>query len=154
MFDVQIWHIIGNLLWLLLESAKKNAKKLVNSNYKEKCLQKSPKKDKIYIFEKPLNMPFQICKNICKILNNLMCNYEKLKLYKFLLMVCVQIICKKFFAKLLESVSLWHRLSKKANIIKIWQPKMGQKQRFSLLQEKVIHAVCIRIQAVSIKAQF
>ena len=27
---------------------------------KKKC----PKKDKIYIFEKPLTMPFQICKNI------------------------------------------------------------------------------------------
>ena len=35
---------------------------------------KCPKDDKIYISEKPLTMPFQICKKMCKILNNLMCN--------------------------------------------------------------------------------
>ena len=43
----------------------------------KKCLQnkKCPQNVKIYISEKPLTMPFQICKNICKILNNLMmCN--------------------------------------------------------------------------------
>ena len=29
-----------------------------------------PKNDKLYIFEKPLIMPFQICKKFCKILKN------------------------------------------------------------------------------------
>ena len=29
------------------------------------------KMQKLYIFEKPLTMPFQICKNVCKVLNNL-----------------------------------------------------------------------------------
>ena len=42
-----------------------------------------PKNDKLYIFEKPLTMPFQICKNFCKILNNLIFNQEKLKMCKF-----------------------------------------------------------------------
>ena len=39
-----------------------------------------PKDEKLYIFEKPLTMPFQICKNFCKILNNLIFNQEKLKM--------------------------------------------------------------------------
>ena len=42
-----------------------------------------PKNEKIYIFEKPLTMPFQKCKNICKIINNLIFNQEKLKMCKF-----------------------------------------------------------------------
>ena len=37
-----------------------------------------PKNEKLYIFEKPLTMPFQICKNFCKILNNLIF-YQKTK---------------------------------------------------------------------------
>ena len=41
------------------------------------------KKEKLYIFEKPLTMPFQICKNFCKILINLIFNQEKLKMCKF-----------------------------------------------------------------------
>ena len=60
---------------------------------------KKGQNDKLYIFEKPLTMPFQICKNFCKILNNLMFNQEKLKMYKFPLTGCLQIICKKFFCK-------------------------------------------------------
>ena len=73
-------------------------------------------------FEKPLTMPFQICKNFCKILNNLIFNQEKLKC-KFPLTGCLQ--------------------------------KSGSKQRFSLLQAKAfIQAVCLRTQAVSIKAWF
>ena len=47
-----------------------------------------PKNEKFYIFEKPLTMPFQICKNICKILNYLICNQEKLKMCKFPLTGC------------------------------------------------------------------
>ena len=46
------------------------------------------KKEKLYIFEKPLTMPFQICKNICKILNYLICNQEKLKMCNFFRKTC------------------------------------------------------------------
>ena len=42
-------------------------------------------------------MPFQICKNFCKILNNLIFNQEKLKMCKFPLTGCLQKICN-FFA--------------------------------------------------------
>ena len=45
---------------------------------------------------------------------------------KFPLTGCLQIICKNFFAKLVQSVSFCHRLSKKLNFIKIWQLKVGQ----------------------------
>ena len=77
-----------------------------------------PKNEKLYIFEKPLTMPFQICKNVCKILNNLIFDQEKLKMCKFPLTGCLK---KKaiFFAKLVQSVSLCHRHSKKLNFIKI-----------------------------------
>jgi len=56
----------------------KNLNLFAKSNHKVKmkCLQKyCPKSEKINIFEKPLTMPFQICKNLCKILNSLMCNF-------------------------------------------------------------------------------
>ena len=43
-----------------------------------------PKNEKLYIFEKPLTMPFQVCKNFCKILNNLIFNQDKLKCANFL----------------------------------------------------------------------
>ena len=72
-----------------------------------------PKNKKLYIFEKPLTMPFQMCKNFCKILNNLIFNQEKLKMCKFPLTGCWQIVCKNFFAKLVQSVFLCHRFSKK-----------------------------------------
>ena len=54
-----------------------------------------PKNEKLYIFEKPLTMPFPICKNFCKILNNLIFNEEKLKMCKFTLTGRLQ---KKKFA--------------------------------------------------------
>ena len=53
-----------------------------------------PKNEKLYIFEKPLTMPFQICKKFAK----------KLQF---------------FFAKLVQLVSLCQSLSKKLNFIKI-----------------------------------
>ena len=77
-----------------------------------------PKNEKLYRFEKPLTMPFQICKTFCKILNNLIFNQEKLKMCKFPLTGCLQKICN-FFAKLVQSVFLCHRVSKKLNFIKI-----------------------------------
>ena len=54
------------------------------------------KNEKLYIFEKPLTMPFQICKNFCKILNNQIFNQEKLKMCKFPLTGCLQKICNFF----------------------------------------------------------
>ena len=63
---------------------------------------------------------------------------------KFPLTGCLQINCKKFFAKLVQSVFLCHRLFKKLKSI-----ENGSKQRFSLIQEKmVIQAVCLGTQAV------
>ena len=32
-----------------------------------------PQNEKLSIFEKPLTMPFQICKNFCKVLNKVVC---------------------------------------------------------------------------------
>ena len=61
---------------------------------KQICL----KYEKVYIFEKPLTMPFQICKNFCKILINLIFNQERLKMCKFPLTGCLQKICI-FFRK-------------------------------------------------------
>ena len=57
-----------------------------------------PKNEKLYIFKKSLTMPFQICKKICQILNNLIFNQEKLKMCKFPLTGCLQKICN-FFRK-------------------------------------------------------
>ena len=56
-----------------------------------------PKNEKLYIFKKPLTMPFQKCKNFCKILNNLIFNQEKLK--------NVQISFDRLFAKKLQFFS-------------------------------------------------
>ena len=60
---------------LLLESAKKICKFakieffIAKSSYIVKMFANKicPKNDKLYIFEKPLTMPFQICKKFCKI---------------------------------------------------------------------------------------
>ena len=74
---------------------------------------------------------------------------------KFPLTGCLQNICNFFFAKLVQSVSLCHRLSKKLKFYQNLTSESGSKQRFSLIQEKaVIQAVCLRTQAVSIKARF
>ena len=43
-----------------------------------------PKNEKLNIFQKPLTIPFQICKKFCKILK------EKLKMCKFPLTGCLQ----------------------------------------------------------------
>ena len=55
-----------------------------------------PKNEKLYIFEKPLTMPFQIFKKFCKISNNLIFNQEKLK---------IQISFDRLFAKDLQFFS-------------------------------------------------
>ena len=99
------------------------------------------KNEKLYIFEKPLTMPFQICKHFCKILNSMIFIQEKLKMCKFPLTV----FCKKFaifFAKLVYSVSLCHRLSKKLNFIKIWQVKVGQNKDLVCYRQKQSFRQC------------
>ena len=117
---------------LLLESSKKIANLQNWIFYRKiqicsKIVRKKicPKNDKLYIFEKPLTMPFQICKHFCKILNNLIFNQEKLKMCKLSLTGCLQKMCNVFFAKLVQFVSLCQRLSEKLNFIKIWQVEMG-----------------------------
>ena len=57
-----------------------------------------PKNDSLYNFEKPLTMPFKLCKKFCKILNTMIFNQEKLKMCKFALTGCLQKICNLFFA--------------------------------------------------------
>ena len=92
-------------------------------------------------------------KKICNILNNLNFNQEKLKMCKFPLTGCLQKICN-FFRK---TCAIWFLMSKAFQKAKFYQnltSGSGSKQRFSLLQEKaVIQAVCLRTQAVSIKAR-
>ena len=102
---------------------------------------------KIYIFEKPLTMPFQICKSFLKILNKLIFK-EKLKMCKFPLTGCLQKFAI-FFAKLVQFVSLcpYVKAFKKAKFYQNLTSGSGSKQRFSLLQEKAaIQAVCLRTQ--------
>ena len=111
-----------------------------------------PKNEKLYIFEKPLTMPFQICKYFCKIVKNLFFNQEKLKMCKFPLTGCLQKICN-FFSQTCEILFLVSKAFHKAKFYQNLTSGSGSKQKFSLLQEKaVIQAVCLRTQAVSIKA--
>ena len=63
---------------------------------------------------------------------------------KFPLTGCLQIVCKNFFAKLVQSVSL-------SKFYQNLTTESGSKLRFILLQEKaVIQAVCLRTQAVNV----
>ena len=86
-----------------------------------------PKNDKLYIFEKPLTMPFQICKNLCKILNNLIFNQE---------------ICN-FFRKTSAIRFLMSKAFQKAKFYQNLTCGIGSKQRFSLLQEKSSHSTSV-----------
>jgi len=76
----------------MLEKLAKIEFFIAKSSYILKMFAKKicPKNEKLYIFEKPLTMPFQICKKCCKILNNLIFNPEKLKMCKFPLTGCLQ----------------------------------------------------------------
>ena len=98
---------------------------LCKIQYVKFCKQSFQKMKKIYISWKPLTMPFQICKDFCKTLNNLIFNQEKLKICKFSLTGCLQKNFN-FFAKRVQFVSLFQRLSEKLNFIKIWQGEVGQ----------------------------
>ena len=109
-----------------------------------------PKNEKLYIFEMPLTMPFQICKSLITwflIKKNWKCE-------NFLW----QVVCKKlanFFSQNLWIRFLMSKAFQKPKFYQNLTSGSGSKQRFSLLQEKaVIQAVCLRTQAVSIKARF
>ena len=76
---------------LLLESAN-----FAKSSYEVKAFVKiNVQKMIIYTF---LTMPFQICKKISKVLNNLIFNQEKLKMCKFPSTGILQNVCN-FFTK-------------------------------------------------------
>ena len=156
------WYIIGKLLCSTLRICKKKLQICKNWFFYRKiqlyrkCLQTKicPKNEKLYIFEKPLTMPFQICKSFCKISNNLIFNQEKLKMCKFPFTGCLQKICN-FFRKTCAIRFLMSKAFQKAKFYQNLTSGSGSKQRFSLLQAKaVIQAVCLRTQAVSIKARF
>ena len=99
-------------------------------------------------------MPFQICKNFCKILNNLIFNQEELKICNFPLTGCLQKICN-FFRETCAIRFLMSKAFQKAKFCQNLNRGSWSKQRFSLLHEKaVIQAVCLRTQAVSNKARF
>ena len=63
-------------------------------------------------------------------------------------MGCMQKVCKNFYAKLNQSISLYHRLSKKAKNYPNLTSESGSNQKFSLLQ------VCLRTQAACIKPSY
>ena len=147
------WYIIRKLLCSTFRICKKICKfakiefLIAKSSYIVKCLQTKicPKNEKLYIFEKPLTMPFQICKNFCKILNNLICNQEKLKMCKFDRLFAK--ICN-FFSQNLRNPFPYVIGFQKTKFYQNLTSESGLKQRFSLLQAKAV------IQAVSIKARF
>ena len=73
---------------------------------------------------------------------------------KFPLTGCLQNICN-FYRKTSAMRFLMPKAFQKAKFFQNLTSGSGSKQKFSLLQEKaVIHAVCLRIQAVSIEAWF
>ena len=61
---------------------------------------------------------------------------------KFPLTVFLQIICEKFFAKLVQSISLCHRRSKKLMFIKIWQLKVSQNKDYVCYRKKQSFRQC------------
>ena len=61
---------------------------------------------------------------------------------KFPLTGCLQKVCKNFFAKLVQSIFLCHRLSKKLNFFKIWQLKVGQNKDLVCYRKKQSFRQC------------
>ena len=71
MFNVQTWQMIHHwkAIVLFLRICKKFCKnwifyRKIQLYSKNVCKKICPKNEKLYIFEKPLTMPFQICKKI------------------------------------------------------------------------------------------
>ena len=150
------WYIIWKLLCSTFRICKKVCKFakiyffIAKSSYIVKMFAKKnlSKKWKIIHFWKA--HAISNMQNFLQILNNLIFNQEKLKMCKFPLTGCLQKICN-FFAKLRFLMS---NAFKKLNFIKIWQVKKGQNKDLVCYRQKVIQAVCLRTQAVSIKARF
>ena len=97
---------------------------------------------KIIHLWKALDNAISNMQKFLKILNNLIFNQEKLKMCKFPLTGCLPKICNFFFAKLVQSVSLCHRLSKKLNFINIWQVKVGQNKDLVCYRQKQSFRQC------------
>ena len=139
MFDVQIWQMIPHWKALVLCFWNLQEKLQICKNWifyrkiqlysKNVCKKKFVQK--LYIFDKPLTMTFQICKNFCKILNNLNFNQEKLKMCKFLLTGCLQKICN-FFRKTCAIRFCMSKAFQKAKYYQNLTSGSGSKQRFSL----------------------
>ena len=80
-------------------------------------------------------------------------NQEKLKMCEFPLTGCLQKICNFFFRKTCAIRFLMSKAFQKAKFYQNLTSGILSKQR--LVQENaVIQAVCLRTQAVSIKARF
>ena len=102
----------------------------------------------LFLFAKTLDHAISNMQKMCTILNNLMCNWEKLKMCKFLWTGCMQ----KFLCKTCAVSFITSQAFQKAKFNQNLTSGSGSKQRFILLQEKeVIQAVCLRTQAVSFK---
>jgi len=123
------WYIINKLLCSAFRICKKFAN-LQNLNFL------SPK-----FVQKMKNYTFQICKNFCKILINLIFNQEKLKMCRFPLTGCLQKFCS-FFRKTCAIRFLMSKALQKATFYKNLTSGSGSKQRFSLLQEKQSFRQC------------
>jgi len=144
------WYIIRKLLCSTFRICKKICKFakieffIAKSSFKVKMFAKKnlSKKWQIIHFWKALDHAISNCKNFCKILNNLIFNQEKLKMCKFPFTGCLQKICNFFSAKLVQSVSLCYRLSKKLNFIKIWQVKVGQNKDLVCYRKKQSFRQC------------
>ena len=100
---------------------------------------KKAKNDKIFIFEKMLTMSFQICKKL-KILNNLMCNLEKLKKVQ----ISFDVLYASNLLKFLFKTCATRFLSKKAQNYQNLTNENRSKQRFSFLQETLSFRQCAR----------
>ena len=143
------WYLIGKLLCSTFRICKKISKFAKLNFYpkiqlysKNVCKKKiCPKNEKLYIFEKPLTMPFQICKTFCKILNNLIFNQEKLKMCKFPLTGCLQKICN-FFRKTCAIRFLMSKAFQEGKFYQIWQVEVGQNKDLVSYRKKQLFRQC------------
>ena len=145
---------------LLLESEKKNRKFskteffIAKSSYLVKMFAKKnlSKKWKILHFWKALFHAISNMQKILHIWNGMIFNQEKLKMCKFPLIGCLRKNAI-FLQNLCNSFPYVKAFFQKAKFYQNLTSGSGSKQRFSfLLENVVIQAVCLRTQAVSIKA--
>ena len=134
-------------MWQILNSFAKIEFFIAKSSFIVKMFAKKnlAKKWKIIHFWKALDHAISnIRKNLIK---------RNLKMGKFPLTGCLQKICN--FLRKTCAIRYLMSAFQKAKFYENLTSESGSKQRFSLLQAKaVIQAVCLRTQAVSIKARF